>query len=183
MPKNTTGGKKHKKGKRSRGPKETPFREDDENYAIVVSECGDRRFRCRIIPYPDQKLEDNVDYDNILGLLRNLLKSRGGRDWSVKPGCLVLLSIREYEKEKADILYRYSDQEVMFLKRKGEIPEENTKGKNSVIIFKKAEIDEAEAKRKKAEAKRLETNSKPYMDMELMPPSDGEEEEEDEYGD
>lgn len=109
MPKNTKKcANKCKKGKNQ--PKEESellFKGEMEEYAKVSKILGDGRFECECV--------DGVKrIGHICGKLRNKT--------FIKNLDLILISLREYEPEKCDIINKYKDYEVTKLKKAGEIP-------------------------------------------------------------
>ena len=110
MPKNTgKGGNKRKKGKKQvQEDRELRFRDESEEYAQITKILGDGRFQC--------KCADGVDrIAHVRGKLRK-------RTWLAN-GDIILVSLREFEPEKCDVVEKYKEKEVAKLKSKGEIPE------------------------------------------------------------
>lgn len=91
-------------GRRKRIEKETPIIGDNDDgalcYARVVAMLGNGR--CSTID------ERGVER---LGIIRGNMRSR---EW-VSPKDIVLLSLRDFQDGKADIIHRYSDAEVKML--------------------------------------------------------------------
>ena len=82
------------------------FKEDGQMYACVTKAAGDRRFIARC--------DDGIE---------RLCKLRGSmrrRDW-VCLNDIILISTREYGDEKADVLMKYSANDVALLKRYSEL--------------------------------------------------------------
>lgn len=126
MPKNKgKGGKAHRKGKGSSAPtkREVVFKEDLEEYCIVTSAQGDGRF----------ELRDTQNRKRV-GKVRGTMKRK---IW-IGPGDWVLVSLREYQEDKCDIVHKYTAEEVTELKAYGEIIEDK-KEKEDVIFGEKAE--------------------------------------------
>ena len=101
------GGKKYKRGKRlTEDKRELPFKEEDQQYAKVTKMLGNGR----------------VEAECTDGISR-MCKIRGNmrkKVW-INPGDVVLVSLREYQDDKADILFRYTPDETRALRRYGEI--------------------------------------------------------------
>lgn len=97
-------------GRRKRIEKETPIIGDNDDgmlcYARVVAMLGNGR--CSTID------ERGVER---LGIIRGNMRSR---EW-VSPKDIVLLSLRDFQDGKADILHRYSDAEVKMLVARAEM--------------------------------------------------------------
>ena len=105
MPKaNKNGGKKYKSNKKNFGldSRNTVLKDSEQNYAIVTDVCGDCRFKCT--------LDDGT---KALGILCGRLKKR--RIW-VNKDDLVLVSKRDYEQDKVDIINKYSHDELDYLR-------------------------------------------------------------------
>ena len=110
MPKNTgMGGSKRKKGKKQvQEDRELRYKEESEEYAQIIKILGDGRFQC--------KCADGVDrIAHVRGKMRK-------RTWLAN-GDIILVSIREFEPEKCDVVEKYKEKEVAKLKSVGEIPD------------------------------------------------------------
>ena len=110
MPKNTgMGGNKRKKGKKQvQEDRELRYKEESEEYAQITKILGDGRFQC--------KCADGVDrIAHVRGKMRK-------RTWLAN-GDIILVSIREFEPEKCDVVEKYKEKEVAKLKSVGEIPD------------------------------------------------------------
>ena len=132
MPKNTAGGKKHKKAKNYvkveqlvEGDNEFQF------YAKVNKKLGGGRFSVDIfIPEKKEKVKvDNLVKEiivrheevrqNQLALVRGSIRKRSRID----VGNVVLVSLREFEVKKVDIIYAYKNDDVNTLRRQNKLPE------------------------------------------------------------
>jgi translation initiation factor 1A len=114
MPKNTKGGNKAKSQKNSSGIQKnreipSPEEEDDSHIAIVTKVQGDGRFLCQIIDkagiqpqvYP-VNLSKGVQFKYAKGII-------------ITVGTYILISIREFQKDKGDIIFVYRDSEISYL--------------------------------------------------------------------
>jgi translation initiation factor 1A len=103
------GGKKRKMGKKNyNDDRELLFKEEMQEYAQIIRLLGDSRFEVQCM--------DNVKRAaHIRGKMHK-------KAW-VAAGDLVLVSLREYEPEKCDIIIKYNEEEVRKLKTMKEIPE------------------------------------------------------------
>ena len=152
MPKkNTKGGKAFKKKKKTdsstgnndpRGTKKVDFKTEDQQYGQVTKLLGN----CRL---------EIACFDGV-NRLCHIRGSMRKKVW-IKMNDIVLVSLRDFEDAKGDILYKYEIPEINFLKKENEIPhdvklhedfEENTKdigidfGENEdEDIVEKKEID------------------------------------------
>ena len=114
MPKNTKGGKKAKSLKNSNVPeyvREIPFpeEEDDSHVAIITKVQGDSRYLCQIVN------ETGMEQNTIPVNLSKGTKNKYSRGMIVGVGTHVLISIREFQKDKGDIIFVYKESEVPFL--------------------------------------------------------------------
>jgi translation initiation factor 1A len=111
MVKNTQGGSSHKKFARkfnTGGIKNNKLRvseDEGEIYGLVIKMLGNNMFHCHCM-------------DGIirLGHIRGKFKRRV---W-INPGDTVLISLREFEDDKADVIHKYSPEEAELLKFQGE---------------------------------------------------------------
>lgn len=127
MGKNTHGGKKHKKYKKEVEPTTKDLvvanEDDGQYYAIVKKHYGNGRVQINYI-HPQQGLVD------IIANIRGKFRKRKGKNF-VSVDNIVLISLREFETDKCDIIYVYKPDETNNLKRKGEIPRNLMPGKSN----------------------------------------------------
>lgn len=103
------GGKGHRKAKASSGKtNELVFAEEHSSYAFVRENNGGGHFRILC--------DDNTER---MGVLRGSMRKRV---W-VRRGDIVLVTLREYEDSKADIVHKYNSSEVLRLSSMKQIPE------------------------------------------------------------
>lgn len=107
MPKNT---KKAKNTKHTHVASR-PFitKTDDQEYALVTKMFGNCRVECHCF-----------DNKTRLGIIRN--KMRKGRSNKVKQEDIVIVSKRDFQDSKADIIHVYTAEEVKHLIRTKQIP-------------------------------------------------------------
>ena len=125
MPKNTgMGGNKRKKGKKQvQEDRELQYKGESEEYAQVIKILGDGRFECNCA--------DGVKrIAHVRGKMRK-------RIW-IANGDIILVSLRDFEPEKCDVVEKYKEKEVAKLKKAGEIPE-------SMVLPSSTEEEEKEA--------------------------------------
>eukprot|EP00608_Synchroma_pusillum_P006894 CAMPEP_0198425644 /NCGR_PEP_ID=MMETSP1452-20131203/4693_1 /TAXON_ID=1181717 /ORGANISM="Synchroma pusillum, Strain CCMP3072" /LENGTH=144 /DNA_ID=CAMNT_0044146003 /DNA_START=111 /DNA_END=545 /DNA_ORIENTATION=+ len=112
MPKNKgKGGKNWKKGKKAdleETRRELVYRDEGQEYAQVVKMLGDGR--CDIYCFDGQARK---------GLIRGTMRRRV---W-INVGDIILVSLREFQDDKADVIHKYSTEEARVLKQQREIPE------------------------------------------------------------
>ena len=114
MPKNLKGGNKAKSQKNSSGPvknREVPVPEldDDSHVAIITKVQGDGRYLSQIV---NGEGTQPVVYP--VNLSKGV-KNRYGRGIIISCGTYILISIREFQKDKADIIFVYRDSELGYL--------------------------------------------------------------------
>ena len=122
MPKNTAGGKKYKKLKHNMEmsrPLELP--DEDQEFALVNKLMGNGRATVTFI-------KNNKETVNALGIISGKLRRK--KQWVIA-GNIVLISIRNFEKEKVDIIHVYKEYEINELKRKGHLHKELMKHSNN----------------------------------------------------
>jgi len=111
MPKNKgKGGKNYKKGKkRDEGEtrRDLLFKEDGQEYAQVLRMLGDGRLALSC-------------YDGVArtGLIRGTMRRRV---W-INTGDIVLIGLREFQTDKADVIHKYTTEEARNLQAYGELP-------------------------------------------------------------
>ena len=104
------GGKKKRKSKNEEFVSKLIYREDDQYYAVITKMLGDGRVLLKYINQKNRLVET-------MGIIRGKMRKRV---W-INIGNVVLISERDYEKDKVDIIHKYSDRNVHSLKRDGEI--------------------------------------------------------------
>lgn len=116
-------GKKKPKGTNNAGStnekRELLFKEDGQEYGKVTAMLGNRRISIHCM--------DGLDR---IGIIRGSMK-RGSLN-RVHNGDFVLCGLRDYQKDKCDIVHRYNEDEVRRLKNLGEI-DKNVKITNDII--------------------------------------------------
>jgi len=147
MPKNTTGGKKHKRAKNSYGTERKLVEGDNEFqfYGRVNKKLGGGRFSIDVfIPEKkDFKTNKIIRVEEIrkeqIALLRGSLKKK----CRIMIDGIVLVSLREFEIKKVDIIHYYKHEEVVKLINQDILPKcklfENSD--NEEIKFNELEID------------------------------------------
>ncbi|KAH6630225.1 hypothetical protein B0J18DRAFT_363772 [Chaetomium sp. MPI-SDFR-AT-0129] len=111
MPKNKgKGGKNRRRGKNENDneKRELTFKEDGQEYAQVLKMLGNGRLEA-------------LCFDGVkrLGLIRGKLRKK---IW-INNGDIILVSLREYQDEKGDVILKYSADEARSLKAYGELPD------------------------------------------------------------
>ncbi|KFY29456.1 hypothetical protein V493_02348 [Pseudogymnoascus sp. VKM F-4281 (FW-2241)] len=111
MPKNKgKGGKNRRRGKNENDneKRELTFKEEGQEYAQVLKMLGNGRLEA--LCFDGQKR-----LAHIRGKLRKKV-------W-INQGDIILLSLRDYQDEKGDVILKYSADEARSLKAYGELPE------------------------------------------------------------
>eukprot|EP01027_Heterolobosea_sp_BB2_P027147 GEZU01042383.1.p1 GENE.GEZU01042383.1~~GEZU01042383.1.p1 ORF type:complete len:157 (+),score=37.09 GEZU01042383.1:56-472(+) len=111
MPKNKgKGGKNRRRGKNDNPvKKELEVKEEGQMYAQVIKMLGNGRLEAYC--FEDGKKR--------LGHIRGKMRKKV---W-VNQGDIVLLSLRDYQDDKADVISKYSADDARALKKMGELPE------------------------------------------------------------
>lgn len=162
------GGKKKKQGKKFvQQERELALAEEMQAYGQIIRQLGDGRMEVQCL--------DNVKR---MAHIRGKMKKKV---WMVQ-GDVVLVSLREYEEDKCDIILKYTEAEVRQLKNLGQIPEsiklpENEKqneNENDGINF----FDEEEDDSEEEEDNKGKKNTKKQNNKKDLPSSDSEDEDE-----
>ncbi len=144
MPKNTVGGKKYKQQKHKTD--DTPnkpllLREEGQEYAVVTKLLGNSRVSGAFFDR-DLKREREINC-----ILRPGLRKK--RQWA-KMGSIILISLRDFEKDKADVLHVYNDDEAKKLKKKNLIDSKllnkENEGRDDEFFIEDDDDDEEETK-------------------------------------
>jgi hypothetical protein len=111
MPRNLKGGNKAKSQKNSSCPTKErdialPDSSDDSHIAIITKVNGDFRYLCKIVN------RDGIQPDEYLANLSNGVRRNFARGIYIGCGTYILISIREYQKNKVDVIFVYKDSEV-----------------------------------------------------------------------
>jgi len=106
---NKKGGKKHKRGKKQKfeESRELQFKEDGQEYAQITKKLGNGRFRLQCF-----------DGKERMGVIRGAMRRRV---W-VNEGDIILVGLRDFQDDKADIILKYTDSEARNLKTYNELP-------------------------------------------------------------
>jgi translation initiation factor 1A len=162
MVKNTKGGKGHKKCKNSTNKdfkRKVEYRqvENNEVYGIVTKLYGNGRVEVKFIDDITNKQIEKLEAK--MGIIRNSIRRQ-----RIKVFDVVLISIRTFQNDKVDIIYKYNDDEIRLFKKNREISESlinmTTEGKvfkedNNIVMEDDDEdidniyIDEDEQKRRR----------------------------------
>lgn len=120
MTKNTIGGKGHKRAKKQViDVKNIPLKnsEEETDYAIVTAVLGNGRMRVMCLG----------DRKDRLGHIRGALYKK---TWIAKDD-VVLISIRDFQNDRCDILFKYSGDEIRTLIKTGEIDKDYNSNSNN----------------------------------------------------
>src|SRR5436189_3804305 len=104
------GGKNRRRGKNENDneKRELVFKEEGQEYAQVVKMLGNGRLQAVCF-----------DGESRLAHIRGKLRKKV---W-INQGDIILLSLRDYQDEKGDVIMKYSADEARSLKAYGELPE------------------------------------------------------------
>lgn len=161
------GGKSHRRAKNGASAeaqvKELVLKAEGQVYGKVTKMLGNGRVHCRAFMDSGEKLIMCI----IPGKFRKRL-------W-INMEDLVLIGIRDYQEDKADILYKYSPLEAKRLIRLGEVPasEDVGEGDNNEINDNIQWITEKEVKDPNPNSQKKSTSG--YMDPSFLPPGSDDE--------
>ncbi len=122
MPKNT---KKQKNAKTKGGPvvkRELTSKTEDQEYAFVIKILGNKRVMC-----------DCLDGKQRLCIIRGNM--RKGELSRVRLDDVVIISLREYQDDKADIVHRFTTDEVTVMRKRKILPPLIEKETDDVFEF------------------------------------------------
>lgn len=116
MPKNLKGGKGGKSMKNSSAPLKVreipvPEQEDDSHVCIVTKVYGNGRYLCQVINNTGLIQGDRQVH------LSQGVKKKYARGIIISNGTYILVSFREFQKDKGDIIFVYKDSELEYLKQ------------------------------------------------------------------
>lgn len=132
MPRNTKGGKGYKKGKKG-GNEVTNikrpiiYKQSDEEYAIISKMLGNCRVSCSCL--------DGIER---LGVIRGSFVKRV---W-ITVGDVVLVSLREYQDDKCDIIHKYSEDDKQVLLKEGYLKKDKMIDPNTKQPYTKEEMND-----------------------------------------
>ena len=122
MPKSKgKGGKnrrKCKKGAYSLTKRPLEFKDSEQDYAIILDRKGGPIVTLKCFETGEEKL----------GVIRGTMRKR---EW-LSSGNIVLVGLRDFQKDKVDILMKYNDEEVRKLIQYGELTNNFVNSKNSL---------------------------------------------------
>lgn len=130
MPKNTKRAKNAKNVTITARPFFT--KTEEQEYATVVRMLGDCRVECKCF---DDKTR--------LGIIRN--KLRKGKANRIKVDDIVLVSKRDFQDDKADIIHVYTMEDVIKLRRMGEIPDAEKEYIDDIFEFERNDFKKEES--------------------------------------
>lgn len=132
----TLGGKHHKKKKKyeSTNNRQLVFKEDGQDYALITAMLGHKRCTVKISEHPNK--------ENI-GIIRGNMRKPTNK---VCLKDIVLVSLRDFQDNKVDIIHVYTNEEVKHLIDYNEITYSFTQDVNDIdtedyIQFKEEHID------------------------------------------
>ncbi|KAI1362486.1 hypothetical protein F5Y08DRAFT_330077 [Xylaria arbuscula] len=108
MPKNKGKNRRRGKNESDKEKRELVFKEEGQEYAQVVKMLGSGRLSCSCF-------DGQTRLAHIRGKLRKKV-------W-INNGDIILLSLRDYQDDKGDVLIKYTADEARTLKSYGELPE------------------------------------------------------------
>ena len=109
MPKAGLGGNKRRKGKKQvQEERELRFKDTGEEYAQVTKLLGDCRVECLC-----------ADGKKRVAHVRGKMRKR----IYIANNDIILVSLREFEDDKCDVVEKYKEKEISKLKKEGELPE------------------------------------------------------------
>ncbi len=133
MPKNTKRFKNAKNNTHAASKRELILKSENQEYAQATRMLGNNKIECSCF---DDKIR--------LGVIRKTM--RRGKKNRINLDDIVLVSLREFQDDKADILYVYDNDEVKQLRKMYEIPDIDTGEGVQDDLFKMSDDEECEKK-------------------------------------
>ena len=124
MPKNKgKGGKSYRSGKKfsEHSKRELLTKSEGLDYGLIISVLGGAKAQVKV--FGDDELK--------LGYIRGPIYKR---EWLMKDD-IVLISLRDFEQSKCDIVWKYKDDEIKQLQKMGEIPLDLVKKDDTTFDF------------------------------------------------
>jgi translation initiation factor 1A len=103
----------------SQTKRELLLKEPGQEYAKITRMLGERRVECEL--YLDGN--SNGNSKTKIGKIRTGMKRKGA---FISQGDVVLISVRDFQEDKVDIIHQYNKGEIELLKKKKHIPREST---------------------------------------------------------
>lgn len=127
MPNNKgKGGKKHRKQKNENiSKRDMVWKEDGQAYAVIEKMLGNGRVN---LCYFTRDEDNHFKKNKALGIIRGTMRRK--KVW-INTEDIVLVSIREFEEGKVDILHKYDYDETKSLQSMKEIPKVEDKEINT----------------------------------------------------
>lgn len=165
------GGKKKRRGKNlNLEARKIEFPTEDQYYGEVVKVLGSGKFE---INYFTENSKENQNIggkfacNKILGSIRGNMKRR----IYVNKGDIVIISLRDFQKNVGDIIHKYLNTEISYLYRKNLIPTSINLNEDDIGFYNDAELDNTQNKKETG-------NYTGFTNNDLIPDFDTEEEEE-----
>ena len=129
------GGKKHRRGKNVSAPEKIDIPDDEQYFAYVTKILGSGRVNLDYyIPQYCEKTKKLVDWKKLskIGVIRGKMMKRV----FVNLNDLVLVSERDFDDSKVDIIDKYQNHQISFLKKNTDFPNiENISGSDEFFDF------------------------------------------------
>ena len=101
---------KNKKATVAHSKRELLYKEDGQEYAQVLSMLGNRRVQCLCFDGKERQCT-----------IRGKMCSR--RKVWIAVGDIVLVTLRDFQDDKCDVVHKFNSDEIRKLRKKGEIPD------------------------------------------------------------
>ena len=127
MPKNTKRFKNRKNKTKVGSSRPLLLKEEDQEYARATKMLGDMRVECECY---DGRIR--------IGVIRGKMRKRA---W-VNLNDVVLLTLRDFQDNKADIIHVYNSNEVKQLVKKGQLPNDTIVDEEDAFVFDDSDKEE-----------------------------------------
>ena len=162
MNRNTIGGKKHKRAKNKVHTK-LILADNEQYYAVINRKLGGGRFDTDVV-IPESSKKSQYVKSNQIAIRRGRIK----RSTRLNAGCIVLVTLRNFEDKFVDIIHCYKSDEIYKLKNHSSFPKSAVfQNDNNDIEF------EFEKKEENDNSKKQIQQNTPYINnFDLIPASD-----------
>lgn len=132
------GGKKKRRGKNLNvNTRPMEYITEDQNYGLVLRVLGNGRFLVRCYPQNIDNIENSKELVcSVRGKMRRRIY--------VNLNDIVIVSLRDFQADKGDIIHKYTYDESNILKKKNLIPEIENSLEKTEVNFEEDSISESE---------------------------------------
>lgn len=168
------GGKKKRRGKNLNvNTRPMEYITEEQQYGLVLRVLGNGRFLIKCFPKDINNMSSSKD---IVCSVRGKMRRR----IYVNLNDIVIISLRDFQVNKGDIIHKYTYDEANILKKKNLIPDtENMSDKNDVNFEEDSNSEDEDInidyEIKETQKYKTKNNNQPYFNFDMMPNYDSDE--------